>query len=167
MQFSGSILAVAFKAQSEKWEPLVLSHISKSILLAHDYIYQLLNHVCHPHSLVRDQLWETILVEQLRKAYIKAIEQARFLLRIERDFTPSTYNHYFNSEIQKKRLQRMNTEATKYAVEGAFSPNSKYQQKIEKAVPVRSLQNLVTDKDNAQQVQEDIHDILEIGRAHV
>ncbi|KAF2495757.1 hypothetical protein BU16DRAFT_608235 [Lophium mytilinum] len=122
--FSSAILGITFKEQSEKWEPLVLAHVSESIALVHDYIYKLLAHICTERQ-VREQLWEDILLDELRKAYVQAMEQARFLLRIERDARPSTYNHYFNAEVQKKRQGRLNQA-----------------------------------KDNAQQVRDDILDIL-------
>ncbi|KAF2185343.1 hypothetical protein K469DRAFT_688132 [Zopfia rhizophila CBS 207.26] len=50
---SGSILAATFREQSEKWEPLVLTHVSKSIALVHDYVFKLLVHIC-PDKQVRD-----------------------------------------------------------------------------------------------------------------
>jgi hypothetical protein len=53
--FSGAILAVVFKEQSEKWSPLVQAHISKAIILVHNYIAKLLVHVC-PNKKIRDQL---------------------------------------------------------------------------------------------------------------
>ena len=64
-QFSGSILAIAFKEQSDKWEPTVLAHVSKCIVLVHHYIFELLIHVC-PEPQVRQQLWDHSLGE-LRK----------------------------------------------------------------------------------------------------
>ncbi|KAF2105170.1 P-loop containing nucleoside triphosphate hydrolase protein [Lophiotrema nucula] len=146
--FSGSILSATFKEQSEKWEQLVLMHVSRSIGLVHDYVSNLLTCIC-PDKQVRAQLWETVLVEELRKAYIRAMEQARFLLHIERQGRPSTYNHYFNSEVQKKRRKRIEeiTESESFFSKGA------------EVVPVTSFHNVVN-KENTQQVREDILDVL-------
>ncbi|KAF2788844.1 hypothetical protein K505DRAFT_285390 [Melanomma pulvis-pyrius CBS 109.77] len=148
--FSGSILSATFREQTEKWEPLVLAHVSRSIGLVHDYISKLLTCIC-PDKQVQNQLWETVLVDELRKAYARAMEQARFLLRIERQGRPSTYNHYFNSEVQKKRQYRMEKiiEAESYA-----------DSQSENLVPVSSLYNGVINKENAQQIREDILDVL-------
>ncbi|KAF2805000.1 interferon-induced GTP-binding protein Mx2 [Mytilinidion resinicola] len=118
--FSGTILGIIFREQSEKWEPLVLAHVSESIALVHDYICRLLAHICTE--------------KQLCKAYVQAMKQARFLLHAERDARPSTYNHYFNAEVQKKRQAR-----------------------IESGDETRGYHS---NKDNAQQERKDILDVL-------
>ncbi|KNG45924.1 interferon-induced gtp-binding protein mx2, partial [Stemphylium lycopersici] len=148
--FSGSILSATFREQSEKWEPLVLAHVSGVIGLVHNYISTLLAGIC-PDEHIRTQLWETVLVEELRKAYIRAMEQARFLLRVERQGRPSTYNHYFNSEVQGKRQDRL-----KKLAEAASYTNSKGTELI----TVSSIRALVVNKENAQQIREDILDVL-------
>ncbi|KAF2828425.1 hypothetical protein CC86DRAFT_454231 [Ophiobolus disseminans] len=155
--FPGSILAMTFKEQSEKWEPVVLAHVSKSIMIVHTYIAKLVAHIC-PDTQVRTQLWEILLVEELQKAYIRAMEHARFLLRIERDGTPTTYNHYFNSEVQKKRLERWNAAATEQAATLYTESNSRGQARL--AIPLGNFQNFVTNKDNVQHVREDLLDVL-------
>jgi hypothetical protein len=130
--------------------PLVLAHVSKSIGLVHNYISQLLSRIC-PDKQVRAQLWETVLVDELRKAYIRAMEHARFLLCIEQQGRPSTYNHYFNSEVQKKRqdcLKKL-TEAASYTTS-----------KVIELVTVASVQNIVVNRENSQQTREDILDVL-------
>lgn len=57
--------------------------MSDAIWFVHDYISTLLAQIC-PDEQVRNRLWDTMLVEALCSAYTKAMEQARFLLRIER-----------------------------------------------------------------------------------
>jgi hypothetical protein len=103
--FSGFILSATFREQSEKWEWLVLAHISTAIGLVHHYISSLLTRIC-PDERVRTQLWETFLVDELRRAYVRAMAQAHFLLRIEREIKPSTYNHYL---IRKYRREDRKT----------------------------------------------------------
>ncbi|KAF2183507.1 interferon-induced GTP-binding protein Mx2 [Zopfia rhizophila CBS 207.26] len=152
--FSGSILAATFREQSEKWEPLVLTHVSKSIALVHDYIFKLLVYI-YPDKQVRDQLWETLLINELRKAYVRAMEQARFLLRIKQEGRPSTYNHYFSSEVQKKRQDRMTA-----AIADKSDTHYTHDNKPIDVIPVTGLRTVVVNKDNAQQVREDILDIL-------
>lgn len=110
--FSGSILASTFREQSEKWEPLVLSHVSKAITIVHDYAVQILAYVW-PDKTVRTRLWETVLLEKFRAAYVRAMEHARFLLDIERSRKPTTYNHYFNSELQRRRNARFSNAVKK------------------------------------------------------
>ncbi|KAI0880906.1 interferon-induced GTP-binding protein Mx2 [Annulohypoxylon maeteangense] len=107
--FGGSILATVFEEQSEKWEPLVLAHTSKAIVLVHDYIYQLFTHLC-PDTKVRNELWNGFLLDKLQDRYRQAMKHARFLLSIERRGRPSTFNDRFNDILQDKRSSRM----TKY-----------------------------------------------------
>jgi GTPase SAR1 family protein len=149
--FSGAILAMVFKEQSEKWPLLVQAHVSKSIILVHDYIAKLLAHVC-PDKQICDQLWDHLIMDAVRKAYVRAMEQTRFLLRIEREGKPSTYNHYFNSEVQKKRLTRLDA-----IIEEKFPHKDSTEPQL---VSTTNLRSLVTDKDNMQQVREDILDVL-------
>jgi hypothetical protein len=92
------------------------------------------------------------MMDPVRKTYIRAMEQAHFLLRIEREGKPSTYNHYFNSEVQKKRLDRLDA-----IVEEKLPPKEGTEPQL---VSITSLRGLVTDKDNMQQVREDILDVL-------
>jgi hypothetical protein len=86
-------------------------------------------------------------VEELRKTYIRAMEHARFLLRIERQGRPSTFNHYFDSEVQKRRQDCLK-ELTDTNIEG------------DKMVSVAKIRNMVVNKDNGQHMREDILDIL-------
>jgi septum formation topological specificity factor MinE len=128
----------------------VLAHVSGFIGLVHDYISTLLACIC-PDEQTRAQLWETVLVEELRKAYVRAMDQARFLLRVERQGRPSTYNHYFNSEVQGKRQHRLKklTEAASYTTA-----------KGTELITVASVRDMVVNKENAQQIREDILDVL-------
>ena len=149
--FSGAILAVIFKEQSEKWPALVQSHVSKAIILVHDFIAKILRHV-FPDERIRDQLWEHVIMDSVRKAYERALKHTQFLLDMEREGKPSTYNHYFNTEVQKKRLDRLDA-----VIDEKFP-----QRDGAEAQPVSttSLRSLVVDKGNMQQVREDILDVL-------
>jgi hypothetical protein len=128
----------------------VLAQVSKSIGLVHRYISNLLTRIC-PDKHVRSRLWETILVDELCKAYARAMEHARFLLRIERQGRPSTYNHYFNSEVQEKRLERIKalTAAASYTTSKGVE-----------LVTLEMVQSVVQNRENAQQTREDILDVL-------
>ncbi|KAI0456741.1 interferon-induced GTP-binding protein Mx2 [Xylaria acuta] len=147
--FSGTILAMAFREQSKNWEPLALCHSSRAIVLVHEYISQLLNLIC-PEKQIRDQLWDTLLIEKLRDAYCRAMNHARFLLKMELGGRPTTFNHYFNAELQKKRAERLNK---------TFQAMSIYKNGVPH-VPTSELQKTVVNKDNAQQVCEDVVDAL-------
>jgi len=70
-QFSGGILETAFTEQTMKWENITLSHVSDAILLVHHFIGNLLR-LCIPEQAVRTQVWEHLLLDELRVAYKKA-----------------------------------------------------------------------------------------------
>lgn len=83
----------------------MLSHVSKAIVLVHDFINNLLGHLCE-ESEVREQLWN-LIVDQLRDAYRKAIAHARFLLGVERAGRPTTFDYYFKANVQDRRAKRI------------------------------------------------------------
>ncbi|KAK1983995.1 interferon-induced GTP-binding protein Mx2 [Colletotrichum cereale] len=109
--YGGTLLAIAFEEQSEKWEHLVISHASRAIAIVHDYIFQLLTELC-PEWLARDRIWDALLVDKLADAYRRAMTHARFLLSIERTGTLSTFNYYFYAKLREYRSERI-TETSK------------------------------------------------------
>ncbi|POR31830.1 Interferon-induced GTP-binding protein Mx1 [Tolypocladium paradoxum] len=154
--FGGTVLSTVFEEQSEKWEPLTLSHVSSAIALVHDFIFRLICHLC-PEKQVRDQLWDNLLVDQLRGLYRNAMNHAHFLLSIERGGRPSTFNHYFNDILQKKRGERLAVSLAEKAIDLRdynFKASGRY-------VSVENLRSSAVNKDNEQQVCEDILDIFE------
>ncbi|KAJ0335216.1 hypothetical protein COL922a_009549 [Colletotrichum nupharicola] len=151
--FGGTILATVFEEQSEKWEPLVLSHASNTIALVHEYIFQLLTELC-PEKQVRDNLWDALLLDKLIDTYQRAMSHTRFLLDIERGGTPNTFNHYFNANLQKKRSERVSKTFEAMAVSSLWSDDK------ERYVRMSQIGKYAVDKDNGQQVCEDILDTL-------
>ncbi|KXH66213.1 interferon-induced GTP-binding protein Mx1 [Colletotrichum salicis] len=149
--FGGTILATVFEEQSEKWEPLVLSHVSNTIALVHEYIFQLLIELC-PEKHVRDNLWDALLLDKLIDTYQRAMSHTHFLLGIERGGTPNTFNHYFNANLQKKRGDRV---CQTFKAMAISFPHDE-----EKYVPLSKIGQHAVDKDNGQQVCEDILDTL-------
>ncbi|GJN79092.1 hypothetical protein PLIIFM63780_002605 [Purpureocillium lilacinum] len=149
--FGGTVLSSVFLQQSEKWEPLTLLHMSRAIVLVHDYINALLEILC-PEEEVCAQLWQGFLVDRLVQQYRQAISHARFLLGVERN-QPATFNHYFNDILQKKRSDRFTSAMEKLAVNCTKNDgtSSKY-------VPVNQLRNGAENKDNEEQVCEDVLD---------
>ncbi|KAI0394840.1 interferon-induced GTP-binding protein Mx2 [Xylariaceae sp. FL0594] len=148
--FNGTILATAFREQSEKWESLALEHSSKAIVLVHSFILKLLSHIC-PEKRVMEQLLEDFLIERLRVSYRRAMDHARFLLNIERKGRPTTFNHYFNANVQKKRIDRVVKSLEGLSSE--FDSENRY-------ILLRDLKEAAEDKDNIKQVCEDIADTL-------
>ncbi len=123
----------------------MLSHTSKAIALVHDYVHRLLCELC-PDAAVRNQLWDGVLSEELCEQYMRAMEHARFLLKVERGSLPATYNHYFNATLQKRRQARMADAMAELTVE---INDRKY-------IPQDQIGKHATDMDNSQQACEDI-----------
>lgn len=131
----------------------MLSHVSNAIALVHEYIFQLLTELC-PEKQVRDNLWAALLIDKLIESYQQAMNHTQFLLRIERGGTPNTFNHYFNANLQKKRSERMSKTFEAMAVSSPWgSDDNRY-------VPLNDIRQHAVDKDNGQQVCEDIVDTL-------
>ncbi|KAI1207487.1 interferon-induced GTP-binding protein Mx2 [Annulohypoxylon truncatum] len=153
--FGGPILAIVFEEQSEKWEPLVLSHTSKAINMVHDYVFQLFSKLC-PDTQVRNQLWEVILLDQLRDAYRRAMDHAHYLLATERRGRPSTFSHKFSENLEKRREQRI---LARNKTDAAGDENEEGESEYERAES-RVTSQPTTMKDNVQKTCEDIVDTL-------
>lgn len=151
LQFGGTVLSTVFEEQSAKWESLSLGHVSELILLVHHYVFRLLCHLC-PEKPIRDQIWDGYLVEELTGRYRKAMDHARFLLKIERG-RPATFNHYFNDVLQKRRATRQANSMEKLAfkmntTDGTPGP----------FVSLAQLKIAAENKSNDEQLQEDVLD---------
>lgn len=150
-QFGGSILATTFKEQTQKWEQLAKSHVSSAIFLVHDFIVGLLKQT-FPEKQVREELWDSIVLDRLRDVYKLAMDRTEELLEIEREGLPITVNHYFNENLQRCRAKRLR---------GAISDLTGGNEEEEKGLLLSSvLERLTFDKSNSAQVREDIHDTL-------
>lgn len=129
-----------------------MSHVSDVIALVHHFIVDLLSDICADKQ-VMEQLWDNVLLEKLQESYKRGMEQARVLLKIEREGTPITYNHYFNAELQKGQGKRLQKSLSSLAINTADSQGP--------MVRLASLSSLDTTRSNPEQVREYLHDILE------
>ena len=84
---------------SENWNGLALGYISDIVCIVHDFITSLLSALC-PDAKVERGL-KHVLSEHLLARYRSGIDQAAFILRVERGATPLTMNHYFVDMIEK------------------------------------------------------------------
>ena len=95
-----SLLAIIMKEQSRKWEQIALGYVADLIVLTHSFVNNLLDEVC-PTRRVREGI-RSLLGEELSIRYKAAIKHVEFLLEVELNGTPSTLNHYFNDNLQKR-----------------------------------------------------------------
>ena len=147
------ILSTVFEEQSVKWEPLTLQHISRVIALVHDFIAKVFRHLC-PEGAIRMELWNAFVVEKLCECYRHALYQARFLLSMERDARPSTFNDYFSDMLQQKRGKRMSKVLESSVVEFGNKHPNRY-------VPLDKVRAISSSKSNDDQACEDIFDVTE------
>lgn len=95
---------------------------------------------------------------------------AQFLLKIERGGKPSTFNHYFNSNLQKQRNKRLagplealsikRQEIVRASMEGGSWPSKPALFENDRYVSVSHIGRAISDKSNTQQICEDILDTL-------
>lgn len=130
-----------------------MAHVETVIVIVHRFIRALLRHVIVDQRM-RDELWDSVLVEKLTTAYYRAKSQAGSLLDIELNGRPSTYNRSFNETLQQARLDRL-TQAIRQAGDKSDDDDNGH------AGLASRLTNLVFNKSNPEQVEEDIHDILQ------
>ncbi|RYP10249.1 hypothetical protein DL764_000741 [Monosporascus ibericus] len=155
--FGGSLLATMFKDQSAKWEPITLTFVGQVILMVHHFIVETINEVC-PDTRVREQLWESFLLEELQRSYTRALDHTRFLLDIEREGTPLTLNHYFNDSLQTGQGKRLVQALKNLAVDEPQEESDKGRDGV--FLLWSQLKNLSVNKANSEHVREYMHDVL-------
>ncbi|KXH32597.1 interferon-induced GTP-binding protein Mx1 [Colletotrichum nymphaeae SA-01] len=196
--FPGSLLAQAFKEQTQRWAPLVLKHVSQVIVVIHKFIRITLQRKCEGDSNTFEMLHNHLLLPKLRAAYQRALDHAQFLLEVELSGQPYTMNHYFDSNLQVSQATRLqqainkaigpesvrnidgatasksSTNASPASGENTLGANNKNETPFDFTsqqedgssgaagwwVPKSMLSKLTTDRSNAKQVREDIHDAL-------
>ena len=99
--FDSSLLATTMKTQAKKWRGITQGYVSDMIALVHNFVIELLQHILPGNRHVRDNL-AAVLFDHLRRRYEVALEHADFLLSVELEGTPATYNHYFQDTLDKR-----------------------------------------------------------------
>lgn len=97
--FNSAILLSVLKKQSARWPILAEGYTCDIISMVHIFTRKALNIFCGDQSLSQNIL--SFLMEDLTEKYQQALSMMHFLLRIEREVTPMTLNHYLNSNLQK------------------------------------------------------------------
>ncbi|PYI13434.1 dynamin [Aspergillus violaceofuscus CBS 115571] len=150
--FNSSILSSVFKKQSAKWPSLAEGYVCDIISMVHNFIKKALIVSCGDKALSQNIL--SFLLDDLIEKYRQALSTTNFLLRIEREGTPMTQNHYLNSNLHKCRQERISSEAKKSCFSVKYENGS--------AVECVKLSDLtqIHHTNNLQHTVQDIHDIL-------
>lgn len=128
--------------------------MSKAIVLVHEFITKSLADLC-PDEQVLSQLWDSILIDKLRAAYQRAMDHVRFLLSVERGGRPTTFNHYFNATLQKKRGAHLSEAIDKLQLKKADPAVGSVD-----SYRAQDVRDSMMPKNNAAQVCDDIVDTL-------
>lgn len=145
---------MTFRAQAQKWPDIVMAHVETVIVVVHRFIMTLLSETFGDQRM-REELWSVVLLEKLQTAYARAKTHADFLLGIEINGRPRTFNHYFNDELQKARAERLAQTFHEAAGDGDDSGNG------DRKIDPSALAKMVQNKSNGEQTTEDIHDCLQ------
>jgi hypothetical protein len=97
--FNHTLLSTLMKKQSVKWPILARGYISDIISVVHAFICKGLEVVSKNTQISTNIM--SLLMDDLVEKYKQAISTVEFLLRIEREGTPLTLNHYFNDNLEK------------------------------------------------------------------
>ncbi|KAI0868839.1 interferon-induced GTP-binding protein Mx2 [Hypoxylon argillaceum] len=162
--FGNGLLATLFKEQSKKWESITLEHMGVIIYHVHHFISEIVKSIC-PDPKVHEELWYGYLLEDLVASYHRAMDHAKFLLRIERGGSPLTLTHSFSENVQKIRAERLVDAITELGDESSAidpTPSKWKAPRREDVVYLRTsqLQKITMNKSSAAQVSEQMHDLL-------
>jgi hypothetical protein len=100
-----SLMPSLFAEQSRAWGFHALNHVTRVIRKIHHFNYKVLQYCCNDDALC-ERLWEKLL-QPLLPSYEKALQQASFLVEIERHGNLMTTNHYFAENVRKAREARL------------------------------------------------------------
>ncbi|CAI7610495.1 unnamed protein product [Penicillium glandicola] len=147
--FNHTLLSTLMKKQSVKWPILARGYISDIISVVHAFIRKALEVVSKDKEISSKIM--SLLMDDLIEKYKEAISMVEFLLRIEREGTPITLNHYFNDNLEKCRQKRLQSTVARKSFDDC------------KHGEVVRLSDIVDQHhmSNVDHTVRDIHDILD------
>jgi hypothetical protein len=145
-----SLMPSLFAEQSRAWGFHAETHVTKVIRKIHHFIYKVLQYCCKDDALC-ERLWHKLL-QPLLPSYEKALQQASFLVDIERHGNLLTMNHYFADNVNKSRLERL-----RVRLESLNSWQTSDENR-EPLLRVSDVLKIVTSNDN--HTIQDLHDTL-------
>lgn len=98
--FDSSLLATSMNRQAQKWRNFARGYIADVINLVHNFLMELLRYLIPDHRQVREGM-AALLIDQLRNRYESALKHTDFLLAVELNGTPATYNDHFKETLNE------------------------------------------------------------------
>ncbi|KAG5915445.1 hypothetical protein E4U53_004481, partial [Claviceps sorghi] len=147
--FGEGLLSSAFREQSQKWKPMAKLYLGRVVLAIHHFITTVLGRIC-PDAAVLDEL-RAALGDELRRRYQAAMDQAVFLVDLEREARPYTLNAAFAATLQGARSRRV---TAPLVLRCGDTPES------EKHFNLDEIRRAVLEMPSPRVVGESIHDAL-------
>ncbi|KAI0855608.1 interferon-induced GTP-binding protein Mx2 [Xylaria cubensis] len=160
--FGNGLLGTLFKEQSRKWEDITMEHMSVIIYHVHCFISEVVKSIC-PDPRVQEELWNGYLLDELMASYRRAMDHAKFLLRIEREGSPLTLTRSFSQNVEKLRTGRLIHAIKELGVERVERPEHEPDSQLPENyifLKPSHLLNLNINKGNAKHLREHMHDLL-------
>lgn len=152
--FNPNFVSVAFAEQSRKWHLLTWGYMNNCIITVHRFIAATLRSVW-PENQGRDKLWAAIIGDLVKK-YKVAMDQADLLIEVERRKQPYTLNPQFAKALSKARGNRI----AELLAPTARRDTTQYGE-AQYMVNLDDITEVAQEKRNVEQLQEEIHDILQ------
>lgn len=152
--FNPHFLSLSFAEQSSKWGDVTKIYMTRVIITLHRFIAAALKSVCSEDQ-VRSHLWSSIL-EKVVESYKMAIAQANILIEVEQRKQPYTLNRKFAQALSKARGYRITELLRPTARKDARQYGD-----VQYMVNLDDVAKAAEGKRNVEQLQEDIHDILQ------
>ncbi|KAM3508370.1 hypothetical protein MY10362_001215 [Beauveria mimosiformis] len=149
------LFSSALREQTSGWTAQTVYYVSRVIYTIHDFLVGALEAVCSDKR-AREELLSQILEETLAR-YAASLQQAKFLVNVEREAHPCTLNGIFRSKLAELQSIQMKEKLTTQVT------SFKYFLTDEHNVEVISMDDVLAtlrDKDGGKYVAEDIHDVL-------
>jgi hypothetical protein len=145
-----SLMPYLFAEQSRAWGFHAQNHMTKVIRKIHHFNYKVLQYCCNDDALC-ERLWDKLL-QPLLLSYEKALQQASFLVEIERHGNLMTMNHYFAENVRKAREARLKLQ---------FEALNSWQTDDERSEPLLRLKDILgVVMSNDDHTVQDLHDTL-------
>jgi dynamin family protein len=153
----GSMLSSAFKEQSGKWSRITEVYVSNVILVIHRFMVIALKRLCSDVR-AHEEIWSSIF-DEVHNRYKAAMDQAMFLVSIERNKRPYTLNGYFNENLQRLRVEKLEGKARKEVKFLCDDPKKPYESP-NLVVDLDVVKRAKANKSSVEYAKEEIHDIL-------
>ncbi|UKZ86377.1 uncharacterized protein TrAFT101_002211 [Trichoderma asperellum] len=152
--FNPHFLSLSFAEQSCKWGDMTKVYMTRVIITLHRFIAAALKSVC-PEDQARGHLWSAIL-EKVVESYKTAMDQAGLLIEVEQRKQPYTLNRQFSQALSKARGYRIIE-----LLRPTARKDTKQYGDLQYMINLDDIAKAAEGKRNVEQLQEDIHDILQ------